>query len=207
MKPQGRKPPKRKPAKVIQIDDELAQLAMILDERRLERNAIGWFQVPWNNGTNAIMLAHQMWWRMFVPHLQATQTWLPTHMRADKLLDGSAHIHPTDIYHHIEDLLREIEWHQSTPALRAALRCMQILIARSDGGGHVYNDVLRPLFEGRENDDGIEDLIRSHRCNDAIGTMMQLQGDTNDRIRRAFTIAWDRGLFVAAYSLPKIEEI
>jgi len=82
----------------------------------------------------------------------------------------------------------------------AALRCLQVTISNSSGGGEAYNVILmRALTELPVN------LVEAHvlewRCYDAIGTTAFLQGDLYDRRRRAFKIAWERGLFLAAYAI------
>jgi hypothetical protein len=85
--------------------------------------------------------------------------------------------------------------------LRASLRCLQVLIANSDGGGMVYNSILLGPFSGLT-PSTVADTVLQYRCRDSIGVFPMLQGDGNDRLRRAFSIAWKRGLYMAAYSLP-----
>lgn len=84
---------------------------------------------------------------------------------------------------------------------RAALRCLQALVAKSDGGGEVYNAILIGPFSTVLPED-VHNLVLEYRCRDSIGTTAELQNDANDRQRRAFSIAWKRGLYHAAYSLP-----
>lgn len=84
--------------------------------------------------------------------------------------------------------------------LAAGLRCVQLKLANSHGGGAVYNEILIPTFLSLE-PGKVEDLVLEARCRDAIGTTHQLQGDKDDRKRQAFTTAWKRGLYLAAYSI------
>jgi hypothetical protein len=76
------------------------------------------------------------------------------------------------------------------------------LNAKSDGGGEVYNAILIRPFS-RLLPELVEHLVLEHRCQDSIGVSAVLKGDTNDRLRRAFTTAWKRGLYQAAYALPQ----
>jgi len=57
MKNLVRKPAKKVHPKQPKIDDDLAELASVLDEYRLDRNSDGWFTVPWRDGWNAVGLA------------------------------------------------------------------------------------------------------------------------------------------------------
>jgi hypothetical protein len=89
------------------------------------------------------------------------------------------------------------------PAVRllaASARCAMLHIANSHGGGIAYNELLIPLFLEIE-PALVADLVLEHRCNDSIGTTHHLNRDRNDRQRAAFTIAWRRGLYLAAYSI------
>lgn len=190
MKRPPRKPPRRKPARPQPIDDELAELAQILDERRLEAGADGWFELPWRDGRNALGLAleqHQR--RMEVPRADAGIE--AAVILAEKLI--LADVRNADTYHAATERLAEIPYTLNTAALRAALRCFQHVIMRSSG--ELYNGILRNALSFDE------DLVLRWRCRDAIGVLPQLENDTDDRRRRAFVIAWKRGLFHAAYAI------
>jgi hypothetical protein len=182
----GKKGAKRAPRrpKASDEDNELAELASVLAEYSLDNNAGGWFRPAWRNGWNAVELAakaidpcaERAWLEAVCaqPHTSAEAYW-----RASELLYGGGIGRMTG----------------------AALRCLQVLIANSDGGGEVYNSILVGPFS-EELPEDVFDLVLEYRCRDSIGTTAVLQGDNNDRQRRAFSIAWNRGLYLAAYSLP-----
>jgi hypothetical protein len=189
------KKPRRRPAKKVhpkqpQIDDDLAELASVLDEYQRDKTSQGWLSVPWRSGWNAVLLALDL---------------------SDRLDDGS----DIDARHFLRDVLAkrrdagaywEANEHlQSRPSdlITAALRCLQVTISNSSGGGEVFNVILglalrefHPVL--------IEPSMLEWRCWDALGTGPTLQADAMDRRRRAFKIAWERGLFLAAYAIkPK----
>jgi hypothetical protein len=166
----------------------MAQLAAVIAEYTLDNNAANWFKLPWRDGWNAIELAERA----------ADRTgdvtddgWL--HAVCDCRLMGP------DVYWIAQDRLSPV----TTPCglLRAGLRCLQVMLAKSDGGGEVYNAILLGAFSSRS-PEIMMDLVLEYRCRDSIGTTAVLCGDRNDRLRRAFTTAWKRGLYLAAYSLP-----
>lgn len=177
-----RKGPRRPAAKAPPVDQELVELASVIAEYSLDNNAFGWFQVPWRDGWNAVGLACTL--SQIEP-----PSWLY------KAID-TRNIEPS-MYWLAEEQLADC----TDPMLRAALRCLQVLIANSSGGGHAYNAILIPPFTGLD-PERITDTIMEWRCRDSIGTTVQFQGDANDRQRGAFRAAWRRGLYLAAYSLP-----
>jgi hypothetical protein len=165
----------------------MAELAAVIAEYSLDNNAGGWFRPAWRNGWNAIELATAasnekggaLGWlnetcKTRVPELAMSMTY---------------------------ELAGQFMNDAQTPMLRAALRCLQILVANSHGGGEVYNSILVDPFAMALPED-VFDLVLEYRCRDSIGTTAQFQGDLNDRLRRAFTTAWKRGLYVASYALP-----
>lgn len=194
-----RKPPRRKPPRQHLIDDDLVALAQILDERRVDSNPDGWFSILWRDGWNAVSLALDAYtaaaaiaaWSANVP---------PEYTAAETLImsrkqDGQA-------YHEATDLLGSIPHRmQGTAALRAALRCYQLMITRAHG--EHFNEILR----AHATDDFTADLVMLWRCRDAIGVFPQLQNDASDRRRRAFTIAWSRGLYHAAYAIGPAKDL
>lgn len=189
----NRKPPKRKPARP-RLDDDLLELAGVLDDYALDNNAYGWFRIPWRDGWNAVKLA-----------LRADSNpgeiglWIEEQLQART---RSALVYWGAAEHATTALAR------TAPFLAASLRCIQICVAKSDGGGEIYNDILkRPFLDSSEtaSEDHLrllQALVLEHRCRDSIGTTAVLQNDRNDRQRRAFKIAWSRGLYLAAYALP-----
>jgi len=202
----GRKGERRQVSTKPKADDEadLAELAAVLSEYTLDNNAAGWFRPAWRDGWNAVELAiaactddeideydapalafarGACMWRKPFPDSQAWRS--------------------TNLYEAASD-----HWATANDQmLRAALRCLQVMIANSDGGGEVYNAILLSPFAGRLPED-VFDLVLEHRCRDSIGTTAQLQGDAHDRLRRAFATAWKRGLYVAAYAIkPAVEAL
>lgn len=179
----GRKGPRRPPPKQMPIDDELSELASVIAEHQLDNNAAGWFKMPWRDGWNATELAARA--------AESPDGWLSDvcRMRATG----------QDIYWQAQDRLSTVI--TPSPMMRAGLRCLQLMLARSDGGGEVYNAVLIGPFSTLL-PENVADLVLEYRCRDSIGVSPNLLGDGNDRLRRAFSIAWKRGLYAAAYSLP-----
>jgi len=200
--PRSRKPPRRPPPRITPLDPELHELAVVLNEFRLECNAKGWFTLPWRNGRNAVSLA-TAYARTFVAFRSGRlDPSLPTAMSdgfTTLALRFGAHLQASGLYWTIDDIrddLRTVN-HPGVPALRAALRCLQLWLSSSDGGGHGYNIVLQDTLV-----DVSEELVLEWRCHDAIGVGSQLDGSPADKQRRAFRLAWERGLFHAAYALP-----
>lgn len=181
-----KRPPRRPQA--ADHDGELAELASVIAEFSLDNNAHGWFRPAWRDGWNAIELATAVA-EIDVQRLDIEDeiAWLKKTCQQRHDLSR--------VYWEAQDL------RASTKMIQAAIRCLQALIARSDGGGEVYNAILVGPFSKLLPEE-VFDLVLEHRCRDSIGTTAQLQGDANDRQRRAFSIAWNRGLYLAAYSLP-----
>jgi hypothetical protein len=173
-----RKGPRRTPPR---LDPELENLASVIAEYELDNNAYGWFRMPWRDGWNAIGLAHAV---------DVEYRWLE-----DVLRDRSTE---PSLYWQSEEQLADATHY---PMRRAALRCLQVLLANSSGGGHVYNNILIPAFLHAD-PEVVSDDILEFRCRDSIGTTAVLKGDANDRQRAAFRTAWSRGLYMVAYSLP-----
>jgi hypothetical protein len=198
----------------IEFNDELRELAIALDEHRLDNNVKGWFTVPWRSGWNAIKLAlwafdcnHDL--QFASPREQAIYNWLKELVKFDPFTMVT---HGGKVYFEAGDLIQGIDAtgvtsrEEVSPLLYAALRCVQVYTAHSDGGGEVFNVILKMAFERAGVPDHLfEDVVLEARCLDAIGTTSAMCGDTNDRWRRAFSIAWKRGLFQAAYALPRVK--
>jgi hypothetical protein len=196
---QGRKGKKRV-AKPPRVDEELAQLASVLAEMQLDNNAYGWFRIPWRDGVNAVLLAFG------AARIDFDAIGLDTTLPADidTILDAAPRWDAT-IYElagraHQRLVSGRVNTN-ATHLFAAALRCVQLKIANSHGGGSVYNEVLIPAFL-RVEPAKIESVVLHWRCVDAIGTSPTLKGDRNDRQRAAFTTAWKRGLYLAAYAIP-----
>lgn len=187
-----RKGPRRRPVKPI-VDDEMAELAAVIAEHKLDNSAENWFRIPWRNGWNAIELAMNANTRVYSTEFNERHAdpWL-----VDVCRDRTT---TEDIYWIAQDRLATTITPSSMK--RAALRCLQILLAKSDGGGEVYNAILLGPFSSLL-PEHVADLVMEYRCRDSIGVSSTLLGDRNDRLRRAFVTAWSRGLYLAAYSLP-----
>jgi len=199
-KVQRRKPPKRKqPVKVDDwlADKELAELALMIDEYKLDKNKEGWFTLPWRDGFNAASLAIAVWQRT-VP--QTPRPEINAFLYVIPLIQVRNRSRWT--YERIDEVLSTSQHHTGFATIRVGLRCAQISIARSDGGGQVYNDLLKQLDETV-----LENEVIQHRCHDVTGVNPGLVGDVNDRLRRAFVIAWRRGLYHAAYALPQAKDL
>jgi len=198
----GRKPKKRAPGRPKLLDDDLTLLASVIDEYRLDDTAYGWFRPPWRDGLNAMRLAREA---AESPGIALEALGLPSEREAVDILYNHAPGDGSTIYERAGKaycaLVQPKVNTNYARLLAAALRCLQIKLARSDGGGTVYNEILIPVFLPLE-PSSVEQLVMQHRCVDAIGTTPSLQGDHNDRQRQAFRIAWERGLYLAAYSLP-----
>lgn len=199
----GRKGPKRQPAardrKPAKLDDEMLELASVISEFQLDNNVFGWFRPPWRNGWCAVELAFEAWLLLF----RATSTEVSQGVGRYFKVVVDRKLTSNESYMQASDDLTALSLHGGDGAqmLMAAIRCYQVFLANSSGGGEVYNEILKRAFDSLD-PIGIEDLILDWRCLDAIGTTPSLRQDANDRLRRAFITAWRRGLYLAAYSLP-----
>lgn len=188
----SRKRPRRGPDGEIELDDDLVELASVIAEYTLEANAAGWFTLPWKSGWSVVRLLLD-----FDRVAGGAQT--PHRYELEKLMEARAD--DREVYHLAEDCRIEAP----TRALRAAWRCVQILISKSHGGGHVYNDIVRPIFDAHTEIETFAPIVLDARCHDALGVGVQLQNDRFDRQRRAFRIAWQRGLYLVAYAIQPVK--
>lgn len=193
-----RKAPKRKQPERPQLDEDLSELAAVLDEHRLENNAEGWFKLPWRDGWNAADLAFNVYLNQLGQSPGVVERILTEALDARK---SSA-----QLYWDVTERLTGMSTDGSWRFLYAAYRCVQVLISNSSGGGEVYNDLLRRAL--RDMDDELtERFVLQHRMQDALGVSRTMDGGTMDRARRAFTIAWQRGLYHAAYAIQPAKQI
>lgn len=188
---------KKRTHKQPPVDDDLNMLASVLAEMQLDNNAYGWFRPPWRDGINAARLARMAAFRID-----------PAEMCSDEsatLISSLVMANEARVYEQAGEIYSKlVQTRVNTDAARllaACVRCLQLKIARSDGGGDVYNEILIPAFLPIELAI-VSDIVLDFRCQDSIGTTSRLRGDHNDRQRAAFKIAWQRGLYLAAYSLP-----
>ena len=191
----AKRAPKREPVEA----DDLTELAELISEYKLDNNAEGWLLLPWRSGWSvvALCLAIDMKLRGHVIYGAGAPADVDTSLRV-----WAATREITSNVYFAADNLRE-GLKDTSPALGCALRCVQVMIARSDGGGAVYNDILKPLFHRlRSFMHVLAPAVMDARCRDAIGVGPNLMNDADDRRRRAFKIAWERGLYHAAYAIP-----
>lgn len=199
-KPQ-RKPPKRKRSERPQLDEDLTELAAVLAEHRLGNNAEGWFKLPWRDGWSAADLA----FTAYRIHSPSTKTFDPK--AVEFLSEVIAHRTPSaPLYWALTEKLTGMSTDGDWRFLYTAYRCIQALISNSSGGGEVYNDLLRRAFRDLD-DEQTERIVLHHRMHDALGVPSTMDGGTMDRARRAFEIAWKRGLYHAAYSIQPAKQI
>lgn len=188
-----RKPPKRKVSTKPVIDEDLSELAAVIDQHRLDQNAEGWFEIPWRDGWNAVDLAYHAFERFAVGNSNHELTTILANRKPS-----------AELYWHANEEIANsntLGWERFT---YAAWRCLQVLVSNSSGGGVVYNDILRRAFRDI---DGLEDIVLMHRMRDALGVPSVMDGGTMDRARRAFSIAWKRGLYHAAYSIRPAPQV
>lgn len=178
----SRKAPKRAPAKP-RLDADLAELALMLDEQRLDRCAAGWFSVPWLDGWNAVRLAFDA--AGATNEVASELVWIGEWITRTVI--------SADAYWIAGDALESKTLARFT---RAAMRAYQVLVAHSDAGGEAYNQILAPVFEIHPPERFVE-MITHHRMHDALGD----DARNNQRRASAFMIAWRRGLYKAAYAL------
>lgn len=199
MQKRARKGPKRKPAKEPIIDDDLRRIAEMLDEHRTETNAVGWFSLPWKNGECAMRLALVVYQRETLSSVS-----IPT-----ALSEAAADLWNVGFgiggltYEDLDDYRYKLPIsHHLSPFIHAAIRCRQLQLSKSDGGGHVYNDVLFPKIGGLVTED---DMI-TWRAKDALMPPGDLWRTSQawERARKTFELAWKRGLYHAAYAIKPI---
>lgn len=164
-------------------------------EYQLDNNAYGWFRPAWRNGEWAVALANAAAMRFSDYHSSLYDEIRET---LDAERSGATYARAGELH---SSLIQPKINTDTALLLAAALRCLQVLIANSHGGGTVYNEILIPAFLPLDPAIVAGDVLY-WRCHDAIGTSPHLKGDRCDRTRSAFSIAWRRGLYLAAYSLP-----
>lgn len=199
---QRRKPPKRKPRKpnLNAVDHDLLELAIALDEFRMERNTAGWFTLPWRDGRNAVLLACETA-NLLIEEICDVESLQEAVSFAADAARGTGAIERSDLYRNSErwiDRLQDLPPSRARIAATCAARCIGRWSTDSDGGGHAYNTWLRQLPTVTER------IVIQWRCHDAIGVGPQLKRDKYDSRRQAFVLAWKRGLFHTAYALPPI---
>lgn len=203
-KPVSRKP-RRKPAGRPALDDDMTELASVLAEHALERSTHGWFQLPWRDGWNAAYLALDGWYQhsnsdealLLKEIAEHVDHWVAARCISPSIYEQADHDLAVTAAAFFNGDRRRY--------LSSALRCVQLVISNSHGGGATFNEVLRACFDGCRTD-WISNIVLRARCRDAIGVDPFEANDEDDRLRRAFKIAWGRGLFHAAYSLPRAKK-
>ena len=182
-------------------------LASVIAEHTLDTHAGGWFVTPWRCGLNAARLAR------FAATLEGVCDWYAagiTRVEEVEIL-ATIDVEPlsAETYERASRLYNRLTFPKisanSSRFAAAALRCRMLYLSHSDGGGPVYNEVLYPVFAPIPSH-LTERLVAEWRCQDAIGTTLQFRGDKHDRERGAFRIAWQRGLYHAAYSIKPVSK-
>lgn len=198
-KVQRRKPPRRPPPKPTPpLDADLTELALALDTGRREQDPEEWFKLPWRDGRNAMDLALDV--AISLSHAPDKKRYLN---EVRQTLKAPPAPHSYEVAE--ETLLQLLEYDEPSSwrlAVRAAIRCRQLWLSTSHGGGHGYNAVLSMLATFMT-----PEQMLGYRCKDAIGVYPYLCNDMDDNLRRAFAIAWNRGLFQTAYSLPRSQGV
>lgn len=208
----SRKKPRRKRAETNELAPDLVELATIIAENRLATDARGWFELPWRSGWNVAWLGVAIETRLVGRNSELSTKisgWIAKHQyaRMPIVFWYSDHAELSLIYQEAESY-REPTSSKYTQrsALLVALRAIQLEIARSSGGGHVYNALLIQLLSDLNRPPHyFADLVMQARCKDALGTTIQLKNDADDRKRRAFKTAWERGLYHAAYAIGPVK--
>lgn len=201
--------PKKRPSRErqdqlsdVRHEADLEELWLVLAEAK-ETNSWG---VPWNRGTNAIALgldlARQEW------DCERIHAISEIHREKLSVVEAIQHFlaHPngdTQTYWTMQDHLSRLDgstFGLGDRLLRIAVRMVQLYHANSHGGGVAYNTLLIPVWD--QLDVSSARLLRRHRCADALDIDPDFtQVPIDDRLRRAFYTAWDRGLYQVAYAV------
>ncbi len=198
----ARKGPRRPPRKRESMDPDLTDLARSIADCQLDKNSKSWFEMPWRDSWNAVSLAAT---------LATAGDRRPDDPVEDETTEALAFVRAavaarasdTETYWRADEYIRLCA---GAPMTVAALRCLQLAMSKSDGGGEVPSVVIRVAYDRLWYSGAHEEAVAEHRCLDAIGTSVELKGDGFDRVRRAFRVAWDRGLYRACYALPHIAQ-
>lgn len=194
----SRKKRKRPPAKAPRLDDDLIKIAQLLDEHRLDTNAKGWFTLPWRDGECAVRLALAVFYELAneANEIPASLTRIATDLH-----DTSFGARMTLSYEALDEYRYTMPiGHFLSASVRAAIRCRQLKMANSHGGGYVYNEVLSLALS----ETVTEEQVIKWRARDALGFYHNenyLDASQWERARKTFELAWKRGLYHAAYAI------
>ena len=203
MKQQGRKPPKRRQSARPKLDADMRELMTVLAENKLD-DFDAQFEAPWRDGWNAVALLFEEAIACGIARAPEGLGWSAqlTLWITDRLVSP-------DVYRQAElmevEALRALITMPSSVdmygmrAIALAARCAQLVVANTSAGGHAFNPLLKRFYSTVVSDDNELWRIRKHRCNDAVGA--EREDHANARERRAFNIAWERGLYRAAYAI------
>lgn len=153
----------------------------------------GWFEMPWRRGAEHVVeMLRQIYERQLAAGYPTDEE-----RAAESILDLDFP-DSSMAYAACEEarfaLLTCVAPRPRVELLHAALRACQLHIANSDGGGHAYNALLLnrwPMFDVVDAE--VAHVVRDARRDDAVGD--------DPRYRRAFSEAWDAGLYRAALAL------
>lgn len=157
----------------------------------------GWLSVPWRDPRHAIRLMLD-WYKTLVGRT-------PPNAAEERVVDFlhvidkvSWHEDPNGtLYWTARDLSDEMRAGVGTGALCLfeILEALQRTLANSDGGGAVCNHHVLRVYElvTRQTDLSAKSSMLQRRLDDAV------PDHRDHRRRKAFTVAWERGLYRLAY--------
>lgn len=172
------------------------------------------FEAPWRFGLNAAWGIADYFKALHVaPHEPVPEevhlVGLITRLHWEAVRAAGVHgwcgsISPIELYARAGDIIGLAHQIRYRDVAIAFGRAVQLYVARSDGGGFAYNDLLRQLEgSGDLREEAFDSSIREARALDAIGTRTMLQNDSFDPIRHAFTDLWQRRHYRLIYALPR----
>lgn len=172
------------------------------------------FETPWRFGLNAAWGIADYFKALHVaPHEPTPEEvhlvglitrlhWESLHAASTTHWTGP--ISPIALYERAGDIIGLADQIRHRQVAIAFGRAIQLYVARSDGGGSVYNDLLRQLEgSGDLREEAFDSSIREARALDAIGTRTMLQNDSLDPIRRALIELWQCRHYRLIYALPR----
>lgn len=203
--------PKKRPSRIQQLANENARRDADLEELwdvLSESHGVPSWETPWRNGVNVVGLCLAVH-RTLVPketkHLDVVEELRRFTERTDEFR--------VDDYwtlQRVQDHLAGQIHYPWERMLDVGARSAQLVISASHGGGRVYNDLLQLAWPTisqlpRLIPDHLVRrcgaLLREFRCKDALNVDPSFDGGQDDRLRRAFYTAWDRGLYQVAYAV------
>jgi len=179
----------------------MRELMTVLAENKLD-DFDAQFEAPWRDGWNTVALLFEEAIARGIDQVFEGPGW-----SAQLALWITDRLVSPDVYRQAELMevgaLRELMTRAidayGLRAIALAARCAQLVTANTSAGGHAFNPLLKRFYSTVIATPTELKRIRKHRCNDAVG--IEREDHKNDRERRAFNIAWERGLYRAAYAI------